>query len=67
VYRRQTGEQRDTDLDDRHGTPGNDEHQRNQQHEADFEEQRNTDQERGEHHCPLHFVLAERADQVCAI
>jgi hypothetical protein len=43
--------------------PGHDEHQRNQQHEADFEEQRNADQERGEHHRPLHLVLAEGADQ----
>ncbi|MNI22311.1 hypothetical protein D3C73_758630 [compost metagenome] len=64
VYRGQTGQQRDTDLDDRHASAtGHDEHQRNQQHEADFEEQRNADQERGEHHRPLHLVLAEGADQ----
>ncbi|MCY1177777.1 hypothetical protein D9M73_181010 [compost metagenome] len=64
VYGGQTGQQRDTDLDDRHASAtGHDEHQRNQQHEADFEEQRNADQERGEHHRPLHLVLAEGADQ----
>ncbi len=59
-----TGQQRDTDLDDRHaGATCDDEHQRDQQHEADFEEQRDAHQERGEHHGPLHLVLAEGADQ----
>ena len=60
----ESGQQRDTDLDDRHASAtGDDEHQRDQQHEADFEEQRDADQEGREHHGPLHLVLAEGSNQ----
>ena len=37
--------------------------ERDQQHEADFEEQRNADDEGNEHHRPVHPLLAERAEQ----
>ena len=45
VHHREAGEQRDGDLDQRHvHPPRHDEDERDQQHEADFEEQRNADE-----------------------
>ncbi len=63
-HRREAGEQRDADLDQRHaGAARDDKHQRDQQHKTDLEEQRDAHQERGEHHGPLDLFLAEGADQ----
>ncbi|MNG77688.1 hypothetical protein D3C79_362440 [compost metagenome] len=60
----EAGQQRNADLDQRHPrAPGDDEHQRNQQYEADFEEQRDAHQKCGEHHCPVHVLLAEGTDE----
>ncbi|RWW89929.1 hypothetical protein BHE74_00001485 [Ensete ventricosum] len=64
VHRREAGEQRDTDLDQRHTSAARDnKHQRDQQYKTDLEEQRDAHQERGEHHGPLNLFLAEGADQ----
>ncbi|MDF9757085.1 hypothetical protein OKW51_004048 [Pseudomonas hunanensis] len=64
VHHRKARQQRDADLHQRYaGAAGDDEHQRDQQHEADLEEQRDAHQEGGEHHRPVHLLLAEGADQ----
>src|SRR4029077_15122241 len=66
MHDRQTGEQRNADLDEGDADPLRDDvNEWYQEHEADLEEQRNADEKGGEHHRPVDTRKAARSIAQC--
>ena len=64
VHDRKPGDQRDSDLDQRHpGATRNSEHERDEQDKANLKENRDSDDERDDHDRPVHAPFAEKLDQ----
>ncbi|MNI05909.1 hypothetical protein D3C73_588760 [compost metagenome] len=64
MHHRKPRDHRQTDHQDRHAnSPRHGKRDRHQQHEADFEEQRQAHQERDADHRPVRVFLAETVDQ----
>ena len=64
MHDRESGHERDSDLDQRHpGAARDSEHERNEQYETNLEKDWDADDERDDHYCPVHAPFAEKVDQ----